>query len=387
MRLAKAINIADLRLVARRRCPRFVFDYMDGAAEDEIGVAENRNALRRAQLVPRYLVDVSTRSQATALFGRTYDHPFGVAPMGLANLVWPATDTILARLAAKANVPYVLSTAGTTTIEDAAAAAGDNFWFQLYAPKDETVRTDLVRRAEAAGAEALMVTVDVPIAAKRERDQRNGLSVPFRFSGTHAGDAMVRPGWSMRLLRHGNPKFAVLAPYADPKAGVRALAGYVASQVARVFTWEDFDRLREAWPRKLLVKGIMALEDARIAEARGADGIVLSNHGGRQLDAAPAPFDCIAEVRAAVGDDFAVLVDSGVRRGADVAKMIAAGADYVFVGRALLYGAAAGGAAGAEKAFEILRDELDKCMGQVGAPDIAALHSIELRRPALGGWR
>lgn len=382
MRLSKAINIADIREVARRRSPRFVFDYIDGAAEDERGAAENQEALRRAQLVPRYLVDVSSRSQATELFGRTYDHPFGIAPMGLVNLAWPGGDTILAKVAAAHNVPYTLSTAATTSIEDAAAAAGSNFWFQLYGPKDDEIRADVVRRAEATGAEVLLVTVDIPVSAKRERDQRNGLTLPFRFTGAQFFDAAVRPGWSMRLMRHGNPIFEVLAPYADPKAGVGALAGFVASQLARVFTWADLEWLRQAWPRKLLVKGLMAAEDARLAKEYGADGVVLSNHGGRQLDAAPASFDCIAETRSVVGDDFVILADSGVRRGADIAKMLAAGADFVFLGRAMFYGVAAGGAAGAEKAFDILAQELDTCMGQIGVADVPSLRQAELRFPA-----
>jgi len=239
---------------------------------------------------------------------------------------------------------------------------------------------DMVRRAEAAGAGVLVVTVDVPIASKRERDQRNRLQVPFRFGGHHAVQAGTRPGWALRQLRAGTPKFEVLAPYAAPKAGVRALAGYVASQVARVFTWDDFDRLRKAWPRHLVIKGIMDADDAVAAQKHGADGIIVSNHGGRQLDAAPSPIDCLPAIRAAVGNDFVVMADSGIRRGADIAKMLAAGADYVFLGRAMLYGAGAGGMEGARKAFDILADELDKCMAQIGAPDIASLRRIGLHR-------
>ncbi len=378
MRLSKSLNIAELRRIAKGRCPKFVFDYMDGAVEDELGVAENQAALRRAQIVPRYLVDVTTRDQTTELFGRTFAHPFGIAPMGIANMVWPGTDVNLARQAVEANIPYTLSTVATTSIEEAAAAAGENFWFQLYSPRDHAVRDDLVRRADAAGAEVLMVTVDVPVAAKRERDMRNGLSLPFSFTARHVTSAMVRPGWSLRLVRNGNPRFAVLEQYADPKAGIATQAGFVASQVARVFTWEDFDKLRQDWPRKLLIKGVMAVEDAVEARRRGADGIVLSNHGGRQLDAAPAPFDLIAPIRRMVGRDFAIIADSGVRRGADIAKMLAAGADFVLCGRAFLYGAAAGGPAGIRKSYEFLRDELDRCMAQVGATDIDTLRALPL---------
>lgn len=379
MRFSKAVNIADLREVARARLPKFVFDYIDGAADDEIGMARNRAALDGARLVPRYLVDVSNRDQTTPLFGRTYAAPIGIAPVGLANLNWPGADTILARTAAAADIPYVLSTAATTSIEDAAKAAGRNFWFQLYAPNEIPVREDLLRRADQAGAEVLVLTVDVPLASNRERDRRNGLTLPFKFTGRHAFDAFRRPAWSAQVMRHGNPRFEVLAPYADPKAGTRSLAAFAASQLARVLTWDDFDRIRAGWPRKLVVKGLMAAADAVLARDRGADGIILSNHGGRQLDAAPAPIECLAEVRQAVGESFTVMIDGGVRRGADIARLIAAGADFVFAGRALLYGVAAAGPAGAEKALSILRDELDLCLGQIGCPTIARLRGAEIR--------
>jgi L-lactate dehydrogenase (cytochrome)/(S)-mandelate dehydrogenase len=378
MRFSKAVNIAELREVARARVPKFVFDYVDGAVEDEIGMARNRAALDAARIVPRYLVDVSNRDQTTPLFGRTYAAPIGIAPVGLANLNWPGADTILARTAAAADIPYVLSTAATTSIEDAAEAAGGNFWFQLYAPNEISVREDLLRRADQAGAEVLVLTVDVPLASNRERDRRNGLTLPFKFTGRHAFDAFTRPAWSAQVLRHGNPRFEVLAPYADPKAGTRSLTAFAASQLARVLTWDDFDRIRESWPRKLVVKGLMAAGDAVLARDRGADGIILSNHGGRQLDAAPAPIECLAGVRRAVGDSFTVMVDSGVRRGTDIARLMAAGADFVFTGRAMLYGVAAAGPAGAEKALSILLDELDLCLGQIGCPSIAGLREAEI---------
>jgi len=378
MRLADAINIADLRAIARTRLPKFVFDYVDGGVEDEIGLARNRAALDGARIMPRYLVDISARDLTTPLFGRSYAMPFGIAPVGLANMSWPAADMILAAASAAADIPYVLSTAGTTSIEEAGRAAGRNFWFQLYPPRDPGVRDDLVRRAEAAGAEVLVVTVDVPLASKRERDRRNRLTLPFSFTGRHVIDAIARPAWSARVMRHGSPRLEVLAPYADPKAGPGALAAFVASQLARVFTWSDLDRLRAAWPRRLVVKGLQAAEDAALARDHGADGIILSNHGGRQLDAAPAPIDCLAAVRDRIGGDIAVMADSGVRRGADIARLIAAGADFVFVGRAALYGVGAGGAAGVGRALAILREELDLCLGQIGCPTIERLRGAEV---------
>jgi (S)-mandelate dehydrogenase len=379
MRFSRAQNIGDLRLVARRRLPRVVFDYIDGAVEDERGMAHNRAAFERIRIVPRYLVDIGTRDLSATLFGRRYALPFGIGPTGLANLAWPDADSALARTAANADVPFVLSTAGTTAIETIGQVAPEHAWFQLYLPKEEGAREDLVRRADAAGAHALMVTVDVPISAKRERDIRNGFMLPLRPSVGLALDGAIHPGWALQLLRHGMPNFENLKPYSTPGAKVATLAGYISSQLTGSVTWAMIDHIREIWKKPLLIKGIQSVADAHLAVEHGVDGIVVSNHGGRQLDAAPAPIEVLPAIRAAVGDKLVLTLDSGVRRGPDVAKALALGADYVFIGRATLYGVAAAGQAGAAKAIDFLRDELDRCLAQIGCPTVAGLREAEVR--------
>lgn len=379
MRFSRAQNIADLRLVARRRLPRVVFDYIDGAVEDERGLAHNRAAFDRIRIVPRYLVDTGTRDLSTTLFGRRYALPFGVGPTGLANLAWPNADSAMARAAADADIPYVLSTAGTTSIETIMDVAPDHGWFQLYMPKEPEARADLVRRAHAAGAHALMVTVDVPASSKRERDLRNGFMLPLRPSLSLALDGATHPGWSMKLFRHGMPNFENLKPYSTPGAKVATLAGYISSQLTGSVTWDMIDEIRKAWKRPLLIKGIQSVEDAKLAVEHGVDGIVISNHGGRQLDAAPAPIEVLPAIHAEVGGKIMIGLDSGVRRGADIAKALALGADYVFIGRATFYGVGAAGPAGAAKAIEFLRDELDRCLAQIGCPTVEGLRDVDVR--------
>lgn len=379
MRLSTAQNVADLRRVAKRRLPKVVFDYIDGGVEDEIGIARNRTAFEHIEIVPRYLVDITERSTRTTLFGRDYALPFGIAPTGLNNLAWPGADMALAKAAQSADIPFVLSTASTTTIEAVAEAVPEHTWFQLYVPREEKVRADLIRRVDEAGAHAMMVTVDVPLPSKRERDIRNRFMLPLTPTVALAVDGATHPGWSLQLLRHGMPRFENLAPYAEPGAGVQSLAAFMVRQISQGVTWDVIKEIRKAWKKPLLIKGIQSADDAKLAVKHGVDGIVISNHGGRQLDAAPAPIAVLPKIREAVGDKLVIALDSGIRRGPDVAKALALGADFTFVGRATLYGVAAGGRPGAEKAIGFLRDELDKCLGQIGHPDVGELGSVEIR--------
>jgi isopentenyl diphosphate isomerase/L-lactate dehydrogenase-like FMN-dependent dehydrogenase len=377
----RALSIADLRRVARRRLPRLVRDYVEGGVEDEAGVARNRLAFAALGLVPRYLVDVSARDRRATLFGRAYAAPFGLAPVGLANLSRPGADAMMARAAAAADVPMVLSTAATTRLEEIAAAAPGHAWFQLYAPRDRRIAEDLVRRARAAGMNALVVTVDVPVPAKRERDARNGFALPLRLSPATLADMALHPAWALAMARHGQPRFENLAPYAPPRASAQSLAAFMASQISPALAWADLAWIRAAWgDRPLIVKGILAVDDARRAVEAGADGIVVSNHGGRQLDSAPAPIEMLPEIAAAVGAETVVMLDGGIRRGADIVKALALGARFCFVGRAALYGVAAFGEAGVARAIAILADEIDRCLGQIGAPSLAALGPGFVRR-------
>ena len=370
----KMHTVEHLRTAARRRLPRLVFDFVDGGAGPESALAGNLAAFARTRLLPRALVDCDHRSPATELFGRRYAAPFGVAPIGLANVVWPGTDEALARTAAAADIPYILSTAGTTAIERIAEVAPKHAWFQLYAGRDQRIVDDLLARAERAGMEALLVTVDVQAPGKRVRDLVNEFTLPFRLSPRGALDVACHPAWAGAVLRRGKPRFANLEAYGSPGASAESLAALMASQSTARLDWRMVDDIRKRWPRRLLLKGVLDPEDARRAVDIGADGIVVSNHGGRQLDAAPAPLEVLPAVREAVGGRIAVLIDGGIRTGEDIAKALAAGADFVLMGRPWLYGVGAlGPEKGAAATLRILQDEFDRALAHLGCPTVKDL--------------
>lgn len=374
-RLRRLASFADLEAAARRSTPRFAFDFVAGGASDDRAIARSRAALDAIQIVPRYGIDVAGVSMETTLFGRRYRLPLGVAPMGGAGLLWPRADEHLARAAQAAGIPYVLSTVGNAAIERIAELAPDVFWFQLYcAPADgHRMSFDLLRRAEAAGAQALVVTLDIPMPARRLRDIRNGLTIPFKLRGPVLRDIAIRPRWALATLAHGQPRFLNFAPYMAAGASSRALAGFVHESLEGAVTWELLARLRERWPRAFLVKGILHPDDAERAVALGADGVIVSNHGGRQFEAAPAPVDVLPAIAARIGGRALVLADGSMRSGLDVLKALALGASLVFAGRAFLYGVAALGAAGAEHVIDLFAAELRAAMGQIGAPTLAAV--------------
>jgi (S)-mandelate dehydrogenase len=373
MNIGRAVNIEDLRRMAKRRLPRMAFDFVEGGADDEGCLSHNETSFARYRLVPRYLVDVSKRDQSTTLFGRNYASPFGIAPTGLAALCRPKADLILAEAAARANIPFVMSGASTASIEAAARIAPEHTWFQLYAARDMKICEDLIRRARDSGLSTLMVTVDTPTASKRERNIRNGMDLPFKLTRAIIVQALKHPGWTADYLRTGMPRFENWAPYAGDGADAKAVAAFLERQGRAALTWHHLEEFRRLWPRHLVIKGIMHRDDAVRAADIGADGIIVSNHGGRQLDRAPAPVDVFAAIRAAVGDKATLMLDSGVRRGSDIVTALCLGARFVFVGRATLYGVAAGGLAGASRAIEILRDEIDRVMAQIGCPTVGQL--------------
>jgi len=375
----KAINIADLRRLAKRRLPRLVFDYIDGGAEDETGLARNTGAFQDHQLLPRYLVDVSQRDQTTTLLGRSYGAPFGVGPTGLAAFARPGADLMLADAAVAANIPFVLSGAGTASIEAAVQRAPEHTWYQLYVSRDAQITADLVRRGRDAGVQTLMLTVDVPVHGKRERDIRNGFVPPVKPTPSALLNMLGHPRWLLDMLRQGLPRFENWAPYAGEGASAKELGAFFASQIPFTQTWRDLDTLRQLWPGKLVIKGILHPADAQRALDAGVDGIIVSNHGGRQLDSAPTALDVFPAIRAKLGQRVALMLDGGVRRGADIVKARALGADFVWVGRATLYGVAAGGLPGAQRAIAILRDEIDMTMAQMGITRMADVNADCLR--------
>lgn len=381
-RLAQAFSIADLRLIAKRRLPRAVFEFIDGGSEDEITLRENRSAFERIRLVPRVLNDVSAPDMRTTLAGKMAQAPIVIAPMGSCMLAWPQADIAIARAAAALGLPYTLSTMSTTSIEAMARAVQGELWFQLYVLKDRAFNDQLVDRARSAGYGALVVTVDLPAGGKRERDLRNGITVPLQLNMRQILSGMAHPGWALQMLRGGSPQFENVRGYMGNQAANLTIAAKVGQSLDPSYDWNDLARLRERWKGKLLIKGVEHPEDAARLAALGVDGIWISNHGGRQLDGAVASADALPAIATEVAGKIPLLIDSGVRRGVDILKARFLGAQAVAVGRAVLYGAAAGGEAGAKRALQILIDELRLSMMLSG---VSSLHDTgaSLSHPAI----
>jgi L-lactate dehydrogenase (cytochrome) len=377
-------TVDDLERRARRRTPRFAYDFMAGGASDDRAVARNRAALDDIQIVPRYGIDLGGLSTEAMLFGRSYRLPLGIAPMGGAGLSWPGADELLARAAQAARIPYVLSTVANTTIERVAKLAPDVFWFQLYGAlaDDHRISFDLVRRAEAAGAHVLVVTLDIPTHVRRIRDIRNGLALPLRLRGQTIRDIVSRPSWALAVLARGQPRFENFSAYREARVTTRALAAFTYESTEGALTWDVLARLRERWPRALVVKGVLHPDDAERAVSLGADGVIVSNHGGRQFEAAPAPIDVLPAVAARIGERATVLVDGSMRSGLDVLKALACGAAGAFAGRAFLYGVTALGRSGGEHVVSLVEIDLRAAMGQIGARTLADVAQACVHHPA-----
>ncbi|HET6307181.1 MAG TPA: alpha-hydroxy acid oxidase [Rhodopila sp.] len=370
-----AINIDDLKRMAKRRLPRIMFDFIEGGVEDEVGLRTNAEALRTLRLVPRYYVDTSRREQRASLFGRSYASPFGIAPTGMAGAFRRDAELYLSQAAKEADIPYLMSGASNASMEQGAKLAGKNLWFQIYGARNRDVAADLVQRAIDLGLTTLAVTCDVPVSSNRERNRRNGFVRPLRMTLPTMLEAMLHPGWVINYYRSGGlPMLGNWQKYAADGASAEQVADLFASQTPDSSqTWHDLEAIRRAWPGKLLLKGVMHPDDARIATGVGVDGLIVSNHGARQLDMMPSPLEVLPLIRSAVGPDVPLLLDSGVRRGSDIVAALCMGADFVLTGRATLYGATAGGLAGVKKAVSILQREIDLVLGQLGAVNLAAL--------------
>jgi len=363
---ASAIHSAeDARRLARRRLPWMVFDYIDGSAGAETGAARNRAALDAITLRPRILRDVSQRSLATTVFGQQTERPFGIAPMGMCNLSALGADLMLARLAAKHKVPHGVSTVASTPMEKILEVAEGHAWFQLYFTGDGTGTFKLVERAKAAGYKTLVLTVDVPEVGRRPRELRHGFKMPFRIGPRQFIDFALHPRWSIAGLIHGKPQMAnfEMDGYDFDRTESRAKAD-----------WDTLARLRDAWPGHLVVKGVLDVDDALQLQRAGVDAIQVSSHGARQLEAAPAPIDMLPRMRAALGPDFPLFFDSGLRSGEDALKALVAGADFVFFGRILQFAMAAGGDPGLAQLWRVLTDEMSIAMAQTGMTCIKDAH-------------
>jgi (S)-mandelate dehydrogenase len=369
-RLARARTIEDLRAMAHRRLPAFATEYLEGGAEEEATLARNLSAFAGYRLRPKALVDVSRREQSVSLFQREMQLPFAIAPTGLNGLFWRNADLLLAQAAAAAGVPFAQSTMSTDRMEDVAGVAGLRYWWQLYAFGPRDIRDALIARASEARAEALVLTIDAQFYGDREWEQRR-FAHPGRLTFGSLLDCARRPHWLATTLTHGMPSFANAIEYV-PKDRRRFFdsAFWIRANMDQGLDWEEAARLRDLWPRVFLIKGILNPDDVERAARIGADGVILSNHGGRQLDATVSGLDVLPEARRRVGNKMTLLVDGGVRRGIDVLKAIALGADAVLIGRAALYGLAAAGQAGVARAIDILREEIDRDLGLLGAASI-----------------
>jgi isopentenyl diphosphate isomerase/L-lactate dehydrogenase-like FMN-dependent dehydrogenase len=388
-----AWNIADLRGLARQRLPRGIFDYLDRGAEDEVGVRRNREAFDDIKLLPRIAVDVRQCSQDIELFGRRQAMPLIVAPTGAGGLLWYDGDVAIAKAAKEAGIPFALSTAAMVSIERIAAEVGGTLWFQLYIWNDRSLSYQLLERAEKCGYEALLITVDTAVVGNREYNMHNGFSIPFNYRPKSMVDVLRHPRWLMGtmlryLLTTGMPKFANHPSAPDRK--ITQSAWGVQGMTTDSMTWDDVREMRRRWKGPLIVKGILDKRDALSALDCGVDGIVISNHGGRNVDSAPATIEVLPGIVDAVGDRMTVLLDSGVRRGSDVVKALALGATAAMVGRATLYGVAAHGQPGATRAIDLLREEIGRIQAQIGCPSSAALSREFLYRQeeiAYERWR
>jgi len=380
-RLARAANTDDLRAIAKRRLPGGVFDYIDGGAEDEVTLSENTAALRRLEFRPRVLRDVDVVDPSTTLLGRPLPFPLVLAPTGFTRIADPEGELAVARAAERSGIPYSLSTLGTRSIEEVAAINGSRKWFQVYVWKDRGLVKEMIDRAAASGYEAIVVTVDLAVLGRRERDVRRGFTLPPKIGLDTLLDGVRHPSWTWDFVRAEPITFANVTGL-TPADGTTAvsLSSHVNDQFDQSLSWADIEWFRSIWNGPIIIKGIQCVEDARIAVDHGVEAIALSNHGGRQLDSAPTPIELVAPVVDAVGDALEVICDGGVRRGSDIVKAVALGAKAAMAGRAYLYGLGAGGERGVDHVLAMLDAGVRRTMALVGARNVSELDRSLLKR-------
>ena len=373
MTIARVVTVDDLRQRARKNLPKAIFEFIDGGANDEQTLRANRAHFADIDFAPRTLVDVSERRQSTRILGQNLSSPFILGPTGLAGLLWPEGDLATARATQAAGVGYCLSTNSNASIESVAQRGCNSFWFQLYIQRDRGMVRSLVERAVAAGCPVLCLTVDLPIQGPRERDQRNGFTVPPRLGLSNVLDYARHPGWLARMARGPRITFGNLEQPGQQKAALVTLAQHISTQFDPTVTWKEVDWIRSVWPGRIALKGILHAGDARRAVEHGVDAVIVSNHGGRQLDGAPSAISALPPIIDAVEGKAEVLMDGGIRRGSDIVKALALGAKGCLIGRAGLYGLASQGEAGVARAIAILKAEIDVTLALLGQPDVAAL--------------
>ena len=373
-------SIDDLRRRAQQRIPKFAFEYLDGGCNEEVNLRKNTEDLQQVELVPRYLRDHQPPRLETTLFGHTYSAPFGVAPIGLQGLIWPGAPELLAQAATTHNLPFILSTVSTASIERIAQITEGKAWFQLYNPAEDALREDLLSRAEQAGIEVLVLLSDVPSFGYRHKDIRNGLSMPPKMTLRNLLQILNHPQWALSTLAKGQPEFQTLKPYMPKNLSLSQLGAFMNQTFSGKLTEEKIAPIRDRWKGKLVLKGVASAEDAAIAAKLGFDGLIVSNHGGRQIDAGESSIRSLDRVLSAVDPkQLTVMLDSGLRSGPDIARALARGASFTFMGRPFMYGVAALGAKGPDHTIELLRRQLQQVLEQLCCERPGELHQFLAR--------
>ena len=379
MDVSKALSIGDLRKAAKRRLPKILFELIESGVEDEYSRNRNIDTFRQYRILPRYLGDIATRDQGVRLFGHHYASPFGIAPTGFAELLRNGADMMLAETAREANIPFIISGASAAPIEQVASFGPDHVWYHIYPAKDIAITADILGRVRDSGLNKLVLTVDNPVYPNRERDTRNGFSLPLRLRPSILLEALTHPAWIAHYLRHGGmPLMHTWARYAGPDKSAAEVAAFFRSQSPSIQTWDDIERLRRDWKGTFILKGIQHPDDAVRAAELGIDGIIVSNHGAKSFDPLPRPLETLPMIKAALGGRIPVMMDSGLRRGYHALIARALGADFVFVGRATLYGVVADAKRGAAKAVDLLRKEVDQSLALAGASSFTGINSSYL---------
>lgn len=362
---SKYPSIDDLRRLSRRRIPRFAFEYLDGGCNEDVNLAKNTDDLRKIELKPYYLASHQPANLKTELFGKVYDAPFGIAPIGLQGLIWPNSPEILAKAAFAHNIPFIASTVTTSSIERLSELTEGNTWFQLYYPADQSVRNDVLDRVEHARVPVLVLLSDVPTFAFRPRDIRNGLAIPPRMTLNNMIQILMRPRWAVNTLLHGKPQFATMKKYMPKGLNMKQLGQYMNQTFSGRLSEEKIAPIRDRWKGKLVIKGIASEEDTEMAIRLGIDGLIISNHGGRQLDAGESTIHSLITIQQNYKNKIKLMLDSGVRSGPDVARALACGAEFVFMGRSFMYGVSALGEAGGQHTIGMIKTQLIQVMEQI----------------------
>ena len=371
-------SVADLRKRSRSKIPKFAFEYLDGGCNDDVNLKKNTQRIRDIELKPKYLVDYDKPTLKAELFGHIYDAPFGISPIGLQGLMWPKSPEILAKAAFDHNIPFVLSTVTTASIERIAEITEGNAWFQLYHPAKESVTKDILKRAEVAECPVLVILADVPSFGYRPRDIRNGLSMPPKMTLTNIVNAIKRPHWLFQTIINGQPSFETLKPYMPKKLNLSQLAKFMDATFQGRLNEEKIKKIRNLWKGKLVLKGAESIEDVEMACQLGLDGVIVSNHGGRQVDVGQATIDSIKTIAPLYKDKITLMMDSGIRGGADVARAMSTGIDFSFMGRTFMYGVSALGKKGGYHTISMLKTQLTQIMEQLSCSQVKDIYNTKV---------